>query len=276
MPGRAAPDPAILAAISQAQVRADWIEVLGERYFNLGVPGREMRNGSRGATTGDATTKAASLLLLKEMLPEGKLTLVSEQEARTARVVPHLFREEIRDDRFEWRVIAFGKTATKPKGQNRTSAFQAGFPRLPAGQPAVRIPVALHAWTKARLAPAVRLDASGVPGPFPHPNFAFRAFPALWIVSPIPAAGETEKAGGFPILSPRYRAEFRKLGLQGTITDPDLGAAITRRVIAATLQPASTFMNALRERVSFAHRAGGRGRARVALTWTAPATTRGC
>ena len=37
-----------------------------------------------------------------------------------------------------------------------------------------------------------------------------------------------------------------------------MSAAIARRVIHATIQPASTFMNSLRERLSFAKRAGGR------------------
>ncbi|MEH6519705.1 hypothetical protein [Sulfitobacter sp.] len=42
------------------------------------------------------------------------------------------------------------------------------------------------------------------------------------------------------------------------ITDPDFRAAITRRVLMATLQPISTYMNAIRERVSIIQRACGR------------------
>lgn len=259
-------DPAILAEIANARIRADWIEALGERYFNLGAPSREMRNSPQGAMTRDTYTKAAHLLLLKEMLPAGKLTLVSEQEAHTARLVPHLFREEIREDRFEWHVIAFDKTATEPKVKQRYRTYNSSFRDFRKANPTLKAPEALQHWTRARLKPAVLTDRSGAEFPFPNPNFASRAFPALWIESPIQVAGETHKKVGFPILSPRYRAEYRKLGFQDPITDPELRAAIARRVIKATLQPASTFMNALRERVSFAKRAGGRG-ARSGGSW---------
>lgn len=116
----------------------------------------------------------------------------------------------------------------------------------------------LHFWAESRLLPSFREDRSGARSVFPGPNFASRAFPPLWIRSPLQVGGETDKSVGFPILSPRYRAGYRALGFQDDITEPLLREAITRRVIQATLQPASTFMNALRERVSFARRAGGR------------------
>jgi hypothetical protein len=75
---------------------------------------------------------------------------------------------------------------------------------------------------------------------------------------PHPGIGRDQQGGGLPDLSPRYRHEYRRLGFQDPITDPDLKAAIARRVIGATIQPAATFMNALRDRLAFAKRAGGR------------------
>ena len=119
------------------------------------------------------------------------------------------------------------------------------------------IPEALHAYTCLHLAPATKPSRSG-PQPVPGSNFTSRAFPALWVRSPIQGSGEINKMVGFPILSPRYRHDHRRLGFQDPITDPDLRAAIARRVIGATIQPASTFMNALRDRLAFAKRAGGR------------------
>jgi hypothetical protein len=80
----------------------------------------------------------------------------------------------------------------------------------------------------------------------------------LWVNSPIQTANEIDKTVGFPILSPRYRNAYRRLGIDDEIDDAELGAAITRRVIHATIQPTSTFMNAIRERVSIIQRAGGR------------------
>lgn len=73
------------------------------------------------------------------------------------------------------------------------------------------------------------------------------------------AGGETDKTLGFPILSPRYRRAYRALGAQDPITDPELLDAITRRVTPATLQPASSYMNSVRDRLAYAKRAGGRG-----------------
>lgn len=98
------------------------------------------------------------------------------------------------------------------------------------------------------------------------PNLASAAFPRLWVDSPIQTANEIDKAVGFPILSPRYRAAYRRLGIDDDIDDPELRAAITRRVIHATIQPTSTFMNAIRERVSIIQRAGGRS-SRVGATY---------
>lgn len=53
------------------------IELLGERYFNFGAPPLENRNAVTGIMTRNTYTKTASLLCLREMLPAGKLTLVS-------------------------------------------------------------------------------------------------------------------------------------------------------------------------------------------------------
>jgi hypothetical protein len=77
--------------------------------------------------------------------------------------------------------------------------------------------------------------------------------------SPIQAASEIDKTVGFPVLSPTYREAYRRLGIDDSIQDPELRAAITRRIVMATIQPASTFMNALRARLSIVERAGGRG-----------------
>lgn len=250
--------PAVQREIDDARLKADALELLGERYFNFGASERESRNAFTGIMTRDSYTKAAHLACLKAMLPDGRITLVGEQEAAMARVVPHIFREEITADRFEWHVIHFDKTATKPEILRRTGKFDAAFRAFRNANPHMTPPEALQVWVQARLTPAVRTTRSGRPRPFPISNFASRAWPALWLHGPIQAAGETDKVVGFPILSARYRGDYRALNYQTPIQNPDLQAAIARRVINATVQPAATFMNALRERVSFAQRAGGR------------------
>ncbi|MBT2131000.1 hypothetical protein [Aliiroseovarius lamellibrachiae] len=61
--------------------------------------------------------------LEKTLLAYGKITLVGEQEAAMARTVPHIFRDMIKDDRFEWHVISFDKDATKPTRQKRAKEY---------------------------------------------------------------------------------------------------------------------------------------------------------
>ena len=107
--------------------------------------------------------------------------------------------------------------------------------------------------------PAYKSRRSGEAWPFPISNFATRAFPALWTRSPVQFGGETEKVIGFPILSSRYREQFKALSIDAEIENPDLRRAITRRVVRATLQPASRFMEAICERISMTDRASSGG-----------------
>ena len=248
--------PATLEAIDEAREKAWVLEMIGERYFNFGAPEREGRNAFTGIMTRNTYTKAAHLACLREMLPEGRLTLVGEQDAAMGRTVPHVFRDDIQADRFEWHVVSFDKTAKKPQIVRRTKAFDDAFRTFRAGNPELPVPDALLAWARSRLVPATN-GAAGNPQPFPGPNFGSRAFPALWVRSPIQAGGETNKVIGFPVLSSRYREAYRGLGFHDPITDPHLLDAITRRTINATLQPVSTFMNSVRDRLAFARRAGG-------------------
>ncbi len=46
-------------------------------------------------TTRDIYTKAAHFVLLKEMLPAGRIVLSSEQEATLPAILPHIFEDEI-------------------------------------------------------------------------------------------------------------------------------------------------------------------------------------
>lgn len=209
-------------AISEARIAADVIGRLGRDYFDFPFDERDGRNTFTGITTRDTYTKAAHLACLRDAVPAGKLTLVSEHEATMARVVPHIFRQDIRADRFEWAVVSFDKDATKPKTIRRTSGFQADFRAFRTAHPALSPAEALHDFVQAEMRPAFRTDRTGNPVPVPGSNFGSRAFPALWISSPLQVAGETEKVVGFPILSPRYRKDYRKLGFQDDIQDPIL------------------------------------------------------
>ncbi len=141
----------------------------------------------------------------------------------------------------------------------RRAAFETNLASWRAAHSEMTAWEALHGWTAANLAPAFRMARDGSREPWPGPNFASSAFPRLWLRSPIQAAGEIDKVVGFPILSPRDRDAYWRLGIDDVIDDDELRAAITRRIVMATIQPASSFMNAIRERLSIVERSGGKG-----------------
>lgn len=246
-------------AVRSTTRRADNIEFLCAHRFNLVGKERDRRNSFDDIMTRDTYTKAASLAALKTMVPSGKLTMVGEQKAAMARVIPHIFREEILADRLEWAVVGFDKKATIGKIEAGKNAFNESLIEWRQSHPSMTYWDALQSWTADNLTPAVRCGRDGSISRWPILNFAANAFPRLWLRSPVRKANEINKTVGFPILSPRYRAAFKRLGSGSAIDDPDLREAITRRVIMAPLHPASTFMNAARERLSIVQRAGGRG-----------------
>ena len=245
-------------ARSDATRRAGEIEFLRDKWFNFVKQERDGRGSFQGIMTRDTYTKAASLACVRDMIPPGKMTLVGEQEGTMGRVVPHIFREDILNDRFEWAIVSFDKDASSDWIDQRKDEFHVSFDAWRNAYPHLAYWDALQAWAAANTGPAFRPLRDGTRKPWPGPNFASKAYPRLWLRSPVPRANEVDKVVGFPILSPRYRSEYRKLGFDDTIQDPELRAAITRRMTMATLQPVSTFQNALRNRVSIVERAGGR------------------
>lgn len=251
--------PEALMAVQKAIQRADRIEHLRDHWFNFVKHERDSRNTFDGVMTRDTYTKAASLACLKWMIPAGKLTLVGEREGQMGRVVPHVFREEILADRFEWAVIGFRKDAPIDLVQRKQASFSESLREWRQMHSHLTPWDALHSWTAAHMTPAYHTDPDDQSiRPWVGPNLASAAFPRLWMRSPIQVANEIDKTVGFPILSPRYRAAYRRLGIDEEISDPELRAAIARRMVMATIQPTSTFMNAIRERLSNIQRAGGR------------------
>ncbi|MCQ0092071.1 hypothetical protein [Roseovarius sp. M141] len=174
-----------------------------------------------------------------------------------------IFREEILADRFERAVIGFKKDAPIDRIREKQAEFSESLADWRKMHPHLAPWEELQNWTSANLSPAYRTDPNDhSKSSLVGPNLASAAFPRLWVNSSIQTANEIDKTVGFPILSPRYRAAYRRFG----IDDPDLRAAISRRIIHATSQPTSTFMNATRERVSIIQRAGGRS-SRVGATY---------
>jgi hypothetical protein len=85
------------------------------------------------------------------------------------------------------------------------------------------------------------------------------AYPQVWVHSPIQSSGETNKIVGMPIVRRDMRQHLKRLRFDAQITDPALRRFVGEEVWRATLQPASTFMNSLRERLSPAARAASGG-----------------
>jgi hypothetical protein len=138
---------AIEGAIHDAHEKADRISLLANKYFNFKESEKDSRNSFSGIMTKDTYTKAAHLAALKEVVSYGKITLVGEQEAAMARTVPHVFRDMINDDRFEWHVVSFDKEATKPTRQRRAKDYDERFRAYRGQHPELAVWEALDAWT---------------------------------------------------------------------------------------------------------------------------------
>lgn len=250
-----APPQDVQDKLDHAEDRRGLIDLVRNGWF--GLDDVEQHRGSfKGIVVRPTYTKAAHLACVRDMLPEGRITLVGEQESSMVRVVPHVFR----DDRFEWLVLSFDKEATTPKTQQRIRAFEASlnaFAGFSAGDEISNHEM-LRRFCSAHLMPAVQLDRQGVPSPFPISNFQSAQFPRHWVRSPVQHFGETEKCVGFPIIRKKYRAALRAQPFDQSIQDQDLRDALARRVLRTTIQPVSSFMNSLRTRISQTERAGGK------------------
>ena len=241
------------------------IDDVHEGYFNVPKSGRDHRATFKGIMTRDIYTKAAHFMLVREMLPRGAFRLITEQEGTLPGILPHIFREEILDERFRWIAMTFDKEVKKPVMQRRVSVFKRDFDAFvaglrtanPAAEAAMTNGQRLRAFIAARMATAVNSDRFGTAFPFQSDNYRQPFMPMIWLRSPVQTAGESNKVVGFPLMRGPRRREIKAIPFNGTITNPDTRAAMAFHVWSATLQPVSTFFNALRERLSFARRAGG-------------------
>lgn len=224
-------------------------------YFGLVDADRDHRGSFKGAVVKLTYTKAAHLACLRKMLPASKITLVGKQEATMVRAVPHIFRDLIKEDMFEWFVMSFDKEASTPTNQSRIRKFEKAFEEFSeieirmAGEEIPRWEL-LRRFCAAGLTPAVKSDSQNGAQPFSFANFQSAQFPKFWASSPVQHYGETEKTVGFPVLRSKYRKQLRSVGFDQNIQDDDLRRALARRVQNTTIQPVSAFMNSVRSRIS--------------------------
>lgn len=255
--------PDVLDQLQHAHARRKLLDEIRNRYFGFAEANRDFRGSFKGIIVKPTYTKAARLASIREMLPAGKITLVGEQENTMVRVVPHVFREMIEADLFEWFVISFDKAASTPKTNRRIADFQAAFEAFKAhaalaASEEISDYKLLTQFCAGGLTPAVSVDRSEKRTPFPIANFRSAQFPQLWVRSPVQIFGETQKVVGFPLIRKEYRRQMKGIAFDQSPQDPELRAALARRALTATLQPVSAFMNSLRTRISPTDRAGGR------------------
>lgn len=264
--GTAAEIKAKADALAEIEMRMGRMSAVSKGYFDMPDCERDRRTPFTGIMTRDAYTKGAHFILLREMLPPGRFRLITEQEALLARLLPHIFREEIHADRFTWLAMTFDKNVTKRVIQARVLAFKSALDifveQLRAANPAAEDTMTkgdiLRAFTADQMTTAIGVDRHGVKRPFPGNAFLQPFMPTIWIESPLQTSGETNKVVGFPLLRRERRQALKALAYDQAITNPEIRARVAWHVATATLQPVSTFFNSLRERLSFARRAGGR------------------
>lgn len=239
------------------------LETLAWDWFGFPDLDAPYRPSFSGATVRQVYTKAAHFAALRDMLPTTNIVVMTEQEGVITRTLPHVFRKEIDDDRLTWLVVSFDKTATKPQIETRTKMFARSLTahraamerwrgREVAYDEACLDYIDIHMSTVTRGTPST-------PEPWPLTFFQRSAYPQVWVRSPIQSSGETNKIVGMPIVRRDMRQRLKRLRFDDQIIDPDLRQFVGEEIWRATLQPASTFMNSLRERLSPAARAGSGG-----------------
>lgn len=239
------------------------IKTLAQDWFGFPDLEAPYRPSFAGATVRQVYTKAAHFAALRDMLPATDIVVMTEQEGVITRTLPHVFRNEINEDRFTWLVVSFDKTATKPQIEARTKMFaQALIAHRDAMAQARGAEVAYDEacldYIDVHLTTVTRGTLSA-PEPWPLTFFQRSAYPQVWVRSPIQSSGETNKIVGMPIVRRDMRHRLKRLRFDAQISDPDLRRFVGEEVWRATLQPASTFMNSLRERLSPAARAASGG-----------------
>jgi len=254
------------AEVAAIEDRIFMIEEIHERYFNVHESERDHRTPFSGIMTRDTYTKAGHFAVLREQLPAGAFTLVTEQDGILPSLLPHVFRDEIQADRFRWIAMTHDKEVKKPEMESRVSAYKAEFKRFiqvlqianPVAEAAMTNGQRLRAFIAAKMEPAVQHDRFGTPYPVQSDNYKQAFMPMMWMRSPLQTAGETNKIVGFPLMRAARRQELKALAFDQDITNPDTRAAVAHHVWSATLQPVSTFFNSVRERVSLTGRSGGK------------------
>jgi hypothetical protein len=267
--------PAEIAAYEAIKERAKRdiraLETVGTGWFGFKDTSTEIRGSSKGMTTFDTYTKAAHLALVRDTLPPGKIILTTEQEATIHSIAPHIFREEIKDNRFTWLAMIFDKKATKPERNAKLAAYRDAWQDFrEAGLYSGRFTqrTSDEEITLAFIADkmtAAKSGRAGHHGPFASGAYASRAFPKLWIESPAQSNGEIDKVVGFPVVPAYLRYRLKKLPFDAKL-DPDIREDLAEHVWSATLQPASSFMNSVRQRLESAARTE-RGGARSGGTY---------
>lgn len=113
--------------------------------------------------------------------------------------------------------------------------------------------------TEAFIAVGLKAAVRGTASHFQISNYQSGAFPPLWVRSPTEASGEIGKVVGFPIVPSPLRQTLKDIPFDEKTLSAELRQDIAPWIYKATLQPVSTFMNSLRERMSGAERADSGG-----------------
>lgn len=250
--------------IDQANGAIKTIETIAHDWFGFPVDKSHERGSFKGSTTRDTYTKAAHFILVRELLPFGKITLTTEQEATLPNTLPHIFQQEIKEDRFCWMAMAFNKTATKPERLGKIKIYrkkrsqflnEGMYDGVFTEQTDSR--TISEAFIQKFMKVATRDEERTLP--FQISNYEIDSFPKVWIHAPTQASGEIDKTVGFPILPRALRRELKKVPFNVEKLSDEMKSELAPWVYKATLQPVSSFMNALRERLSAAQRTGGGG-----------------
>lgn len=270
--GLAKTEPQVSDAWARASGDIQTIRDVAAGWFGFDLEKLPLRGSFRGVTTRDTYTKAAHFVLLKEMLPPGKIVLTTERAATLPTLLPHLFADDIRENRFTWLAIGFNKTAIKDVITGKVKDYRAkhrAFHEAGLWSGCFKLDTDMAGAARAYIAEhmtGAQGNRGGKAVPFPPTYYQGTAFPTLWPKSSTQASGEVDKVVGLPIVRAGLRQDLKAVTFDGAGLTDEIRAELAELVDLATLHPVSSFMNSVRARLSAATRASSGG-ARLGKTY---------
>ncbi|MCW8916519.1 MAG: hypothetical protein OQK24_11800 [Magnetovibrio sp.] len=232
-------------------------------YYDIKQYDRDHRAPFTGTLISETYTEAAHLALVKELLPPGSITLMTDAASSMVRHVPLIFANEIKQDEFEWLAVHLAnKQASKPTRLAAIKTYKEAFVQWMKTNN-FNAPIEV---LRPKFVSEYMTQAKSPNDSFKGPGFAS----SLWINTPVQTGYEVGKSVGILVAKKRVRKMLHEVSSGSVSLDLNANTtAVTKAkaslfrdefssiIDASSLQAVDTFFNSVRERLSPTGRTGG-------------------